>query len=153
MDCPECNIEMMICGCDYTAEGDNDPTTPTKMYHTAVCACRNPQCKLHGMKFNAGAVELPKAQVDRRFCRKCGALLAEVESGKIIFQPTVTEMPLVSGEYHIRCPACETEEVLPAGETDITKEPPKETKEPEKPAEKPPEETTRKLPEEYAPGA
>lgn len=130
MDCPKCDREMMICGCDYVAEGDTDPETQTKMYHVALCECHNPDCEMRGVKFSAGSTELPKAQVERRFCRKCGALLVEMDGEKLIFPPSVTERPLVNGEYHIRCPACGAEDVLPA------------EKEEELPAEEPPSEPT-----------
>lgn len=141
MDCPKCNREMMICGFDYTATGDGSPDTPTRLYHVALCECQNPDCEMKGVKFSAGATELPKAQVERRFCRKCGALLAELENGKLIFPPSVTERRFVNGEYHIRCPACESEEVLLAGNTE------------EPPAQPPAEEPAKEPTEEHAPGA
>lgn len=110
MDCPKCKAEMMICGADYTAVGDNDPETPTRLFHTAICDCRNPACSLFGVKFNAGATELPKPKAERVFCVGCGALLAEI-SDTVVLPDTVKSVE-VGGETHLACPVCDRETIL-----------------------------------------
>ena len=128
MDCPKCKREMMICGFDYTATGDGSPDTPTRLYHVALCECQNPDCEMKGVKFSAGATELPKPNAERRFCAGCGALLAEISDGKVNggvadregalgYAATLPESVKpksisMGGELHITCPVCGREEVL-----------------------------------------
>lgn len=112
MDCPKCNAEMMICGFDYTAVGDDNPETPTRLYHTAICECRNPDCSLKGVKFNAGATELPKPQALRRFCQGCGALLAEIADTVVLPDAVQAKSIALGGDIHITCPVCSKEDVI-----------------------------------------
>lgn len=113
MDCPKCNTEMMICGFDYTATGDGSPDTPTRLYHVALCECQNPDCEMKGVKFSAGATELPKPHVERRFCPSCGLLLAELSGGAATLPEAVNLKSIsLGGDIHITCPVCGREEVL-----------------------------------------